>query len=187
MERLVSDLVIDDAEQTGRGSVQERSVSVLEHRVRCALTHVCQQGATSGYSLDPSNCANAAPAKIKVTAAPLQARCQYMLLNSIGGDYRIVVWRRRAHLSALQGDCWRFTIAKWSALSLFSRHPDKEKKEHSETKAREQEVYVCRFCSESVRRSGGGALTWTSGGERMAIIPYRVELQLSPASVSFQI
>ena len=61
------------------------------------------------------------------------------------------------------------------------------KKEKSEPKAREQEVYVRRFCSESVRRSGAGALAFASGEERMAVIPYGIELQLSPASVSFQI
>ena len=92
----------------------------------------------------------------------------------------------RAHLSALQGDCWRFTIAKLSALSLSSRHPDKKKGKSQKQKAREQEVYVRRFCSESVRRSGAGALTFTSGGERMAVIPYRVELQLSPPAFRFR-
>ena len=44
----------------------------------------------------------------------------------LAGDYRIVVWTE-AHLSALEGDCWRSAMAIWFALSLLSRHPDKEK------------------------------------------------------------
>ena len=106
--------------------------------------------------------------------------------STTGRDYRIVLWR--------EGRTCQHCRATVGVLQLRSCLPcrfspdilKRKKKEKSETKAREQEVYVCRFCSESVRRSGAGALTFTSGGERMAIIPYRVELQLSPPAFRFR-
>ena len=77
--------------------------------------------------------------------------------STTGGDYRIVVWREgrtRQHCRATVGVFqMRSGLPCRFSPDILTRKKEKEK---SEPKAREQEVYVRRFCSESVRRSGAG-------------------------------